>query len=119
MSRKTIIFTVIGISVVLHGSVGLGLFAAAQIHGDLRRASIAVQIAEEKKKKAKPPPPKPAPPKPAPRKVASLPKPEPAAPAAPKAAAPRAAPVAMPIQMSNDSAPPSAYDSSPGGVVIP
>jgi protein TonB len=119
MTRRTIILIVIGISMLLHGSVGIGLFAAAQLHGDLRRAAIAVQVAEEKKKKAKPPAPKPPPPKPTPRKVASIPKAEPAPVAAPKAAVAKAAPVAMPIQMSNESAPPSAYDSSPGGVVIP
>jgi protein TonB len=105
------------VSVIVHAGLAVGLYAAANQRVEARRRSIAVQVAEEKKKPAPPKAEPKPPPRPAPRKVASIPKEAPAPLAAVKVSASRAAPVAMPIQMSNT--PEVAEDNSPGGIVIP
>jgi protein TonB len=105
------------VSLVVHGSLAVGLLASANHRVEARRRAIAVEVAEKKKPKPAPKAEPKPPPRPAPRRVASIPK-ETAAPVAPKAFAPKAAPVAMPIQMSNTPSGP-AVDDSPGGISLP
>ena len=106
MKSKTVV-----ISLVVHLGLAFALFGATNRRVMARRQATAVRLADEKKK---PPAPKPVPKaqvKPAPRKVASIPKEEPA----PVKSAPVAhsAPVATAIKMTSDDA------VGAGDVVVP
>jgi protein TonB len=101
------------ISLVVHLGLAFALFGATNHRVAARRQATAVRLADEKKK---PPPPKPTPKpvvKPAPRKVASIPKEEPAA-AKATAPAPRTTAVATAIKMTSEDAVASA-----GDIVVP
>ena len=105
MKSKTVV-----ISLVIHLGLAFALFGATNRRVSARRQATAVRLADEKKKP--PPPPKPkAEVKPPPRKVASIPKEEPAAKA--PAAAPHTVAVATAIKMTADDV------AAPGDIVVP